>query len=143
MRKKCRKLRKNSPTWPQEPPKREGIICAAVSALLCLALNLESKKALTLPKGSYLTRGGEGPPRVVTLRGSARGSILENLPQQGEIMPSISKICPLCVQNVQNPPKFFHKPSPNPPKTFPKRAKIHPEALLEPILGQCLKEVRF
>ena len=81
--------------------------------------------------------------KIVTLRGSARGSILENLPQQGEIMPSISKICPLCVQNVQNPPKFFHKPSPNPPKTFPKRAKIHPEALLEPILGQCLKEARL
>ena len=33
--------------------------------------------------------------------------------------------------------------SPNPPKTFAKRAKIHPEALLEPILGKCLKEVRF
>ena len=44
MRKKCEKLRKNSPTWPQEPPKREGIICAAVSALPCLAPNLESKK---------------------------------------------------------------------------------------------------
>ena len=44
MQKKCEKLRKNSPTWPQEPPKREGIICAAVSALPCLAPNLESKK---------------------------------------------------------------------------------------------------
>ena len=40
-------------------------------------------------------------------------------------------------------PKFLHKPSPNPPKIFAKRAKIHPEALLEPILGKCLKEARF
>ena len=69
-----------------------------------------------LPRRQALTTLGEGPPRIVTLRGSARGSILENLPQQGEIMPSISKICPLCVQKVQNPPKFLHKPSQNLPK---------------------------
>ena len=80
---------------------------------------------------------------IVTLRGSARGSILENLPQHGEIMLSISKICPLCVQKVQNPPKFLPKPCQNLPKTLPKRSQIYPEALLELILSQCLKEARF
>ena len=44
MQKKFENLRKNSPTWPQESPKREGTICAAVSALPCLAPNLDSKK---------------------------------------------------------------------------------------------------
>ena len=58
-------------------------------------------------------------------------------------MLSISKICPLCVQKIQNPPKFLPKPYQNLPKTLPKRPQIYPEALLEPILGQCLKEVRF
>ena len=49
-------------------------------------------------------------------------------------MLSISKICPLCVQKAQNPPKFFPKPSQNLFKTLPKRPQIHPEALSEPIL---------
>ena len=42
--KNAEKMRKNSPTWPQEPPKREGNISSAVYALPCLAPNLESKK---------------------------------------------------------------------------------------------------
>ena len=58
-------------------------------------------------------------------------------------MLRISKICPLRVQKIQNRPKFLPKPSQNLPKTLPKRPKIHPEAFLEPIMGQCLKEARF
>ena len=58
-------------------------------------------------------------------------------------MLSMSKICPLCVQKVQNPPKFLPKPYQNLPKTLPKRPQIYPEALLEPILSQWLKEARF
>ena len=51
------------------------------------------------------------------------GVQLENLPQQGQIMPSISKICPLCVQKIQNPPKFLHKPSPKPSQNLPKASQ--------------------
>ena len=141
--KKCEKLRKISPTWPQDPPKGRGSKISPACAMPCLAPNLEFKKTYHYLRWSCLTRGGVGPPRIVTLRGSARGSILENLPQHGEIMLSISKICPLCVQKVQNPPKFLPKPSQNLPQTLPKRPQIYPEALLEPILSQCLKEARF
>ena len=37
MRKKCEKLRKMSPTWAQDPPKRPKIIFTAAYAKACLA----------------------------------------------------------------------------------------------------------
>ena len=60
---------------------------------------------------------------IVTLRGSARGSILENLPQQGEIMPSISKIFPLCVPKAQNPPKISPQTLPKPSQNLRKASQ--------------------
>ena len=71
----------------------------------------------------YLTTLGGGPPRIVTLRGSARGSVLENLPQQGEIMPSISKIFPLCVPKAQNPPKISPQTLPKPSQNLRKASQ--------------------
>ena len=76
-----------------------------------------------LPRRQGSTTLGEGPPRIVTLRGSARGSILENLPQQGEIMPSISKIFPLCVPKAQNPPKISPQTLPKPSQNLRKASQ--------------------
>ena len=68
--------------------------------------------------------------QIVTLRGSARGSYLENLPQQGQIMTRISKIC-------HKSSKFLFKILPNPPQILPNPSqnqfKIAPEGILEPI----------
>ena len=58
-------------------------------------------------------------------------------------MLSISKICPFLVQRAPNPTKFLQKPFPNRPQTLPKRPKIHPKGLLEPILDQCFIKARF
>ena len=123
-----RKIAKNKPNMAPRPPRRSNIKNSPACAMPCLAPNLESKKISHYLRWSYLTRGGEGPPRIVTLRGSARGSILENLPEHGQIMLSISKICPLCVQKVQNPPKFL----PNPPQTFPKPFQSDPKSIQKP-----------
>ena len=82
----------------------------------------------SLTRGRVLSDALRGPPRIVTLRGSARGSYLEILPQQNQIMPSISKICPLPVHKVPHPPKFLPKPLQNPPKTFPEPLKIDPKS---------------
>ena len=76
--------------------------------------------------------------KIVTLRGSARGSILENLPQHGEIMLSISKICPLCVQKVQKSSKIsaqtLPKPPQNPPKATPNLSRSPLGAHFEPMV---------
>ena len=66
MQKKCEKLWKNSPTWPQEPPKREGTIWTTVSALPCLAPTLESKKHQHYLRVLIQHAEGRGPPRIVT-----------------------------------------------------------------------------
>ena len=77
---------------------------------------------------AFNTLGGRGPPRIVTLRGSARGSYLEILPQQNQIMPSISKVCPLHVHEVPNPFKILPKPLQSLPKTFAEPFKIDPKS---------------
>ena len=51
---------------------------------------------------------------------TSAGVQLENQPQQGQIMPSISKICPLHVQKV----KILPNSSPNPPRTLPKSIPV-------------------
>ncbi len=53
----------------------------------------------------------------------------QNLPTMCSKGPKSSKIYPQTPQNLT--------------KAFPKRPQIHPEALLEPILNQCLKEGRL
>ena len=73
----------------------------------------------------YPTTLGGGPPRIVTLRGSARGSYLEALPQQGQICSNMCKICPQLIQKVSNPPKFL----PPPPKSRPKPSKSNPKSI--------------
>ena len=79
----------------------------------------------------------------VTLRGSARGSYLEALPQQGQICSNMRKICPQLIQKASNPPKFLPTPPQKSPKTFQKQPKSHPKGLLELILDQCFKRIWF
>ena len=57
---------------------------------------------------------------IVTLRGSARGSNLEALPQQGHIFPNAARQCPQPETKCPNPSKFHPKPSPNPTQILPR-----------------------
>merc|ERR1712078_83787 len=93
----------------QEPPRCLATPCGASQ---CAGVPRESSSVV-----------GPCPSWIVTLRGSARGSILENLPQQGEIMPSISKIFPLCVPKAQNPPKIFLQTLPKPSQNLRKASQ--------------------
>ena len=116
-----RQRAKNRPTWPQEPSKgrggkRNGGLRVGLSGFL--KDHLKSKLF-------FLFNHAEGePPRIVTLRGSARGSILENLPQQSQIMLSIFKICSRRSQRDPNPPKFLLELPLISPTFFPKRPKL-------------------
>ena len=58
---------------------------------------------------------------------TSAGVLIENAPQQGQMIPSISKICPLFAERDQNPPRFLTKPSqilPNSSPDLPKSSKI-------------------
>ena len=68
MRKKCEKLRKISPTWPQDPPKREGIKNPTAYALPCLAPNLESKKTSHYLGVLFNTQRGGTPAHLIASR---------------------------------------------------------------------------
>ena len=89
-----------------------------------------------------------GPPRIVTLRGSAHGSNLEALPQQGYIFPNASRICPQpAKKNVQMLPDFcpnlaqtLPKSSPNPPKTLPNSTQ---KAFWSPSWSHAWKKLYF
>ena len=68
----------------------------------------------------------------MTLRGSARGSNLEALPQQGHIFPNVSRKCPQLFKKRPNPSKCPPKPSPNPSKMDPRGPpKTHFPAFLD------------
>ena len=64
----------------------------------------------------------------MTLRGSARGSYLEILPQQNQIVPRFSKISPRKLQETLKPLKIDPKSSPSPPKSSRNRAQIDPKS---------------
>ena len=57
---------------------------------------------------------------IVTLRGSARGSNLEALPQQGHIFPNAARKCPQPAKKHPNPSKFHPKLSPNLTQILPR-----------------------
>ena len=88
----------------------------------------------------------------MTLRGSARGSYLENLPQHGQIFSKMSKICPRLIEKLKNlakscpnPPKIHPKPSQNPPKSIQNRSKRpfgpHLGSMLEKRLIQIAQKI--
>ena len=123
-------MRQNAKKWPKTLPKGAGSKYRRHTGSLLRRGRSPSQGRFRREFGEVAsnTLVGRGPPRIVTLRGSARGSYLEILPQQNQIMPSISKICPLPVHKVPNPPKFLPKPLQNPPKTFAEPLKIDPKS---------------
>ena len=76
----------------------------------------------------------------MTLRGSARGSNLEALPQQGQIFPNVSRIWPQPGKKCPNPPRFLPKPSPNPPQILPRPSQTRPKRPLGAHLGAMLEK---
>ena len=143
MRKKCEKNAKKCEKLPKKAkkgPNKEG--GKNIDGLRVPS----SRRGEALPTGELMKEYGvksptrwwvEGPPRIETLRGPARGSNLEALPQQGQMMPSISQIYPLLAQRLKILPNSFPNPSQTVPKSMKNRPKIDPRGLLEPILGPC------
>ena len=81
---------------------------------------------------------------IVTLRGSARGSNLEALPQQGYIFPNASRICPQPAKKTfkcsQISAQTLPKSSPNPPKTLPNSTQ---KAFWSPSWSHAWKKLYF
>ena len=85
----------------------------------------------SLPRWWVSSHAVRGPPRIVTLRGSARGSYLETLPQSS---PDFFKSFHILAQTFPNAAQNEEKSSLNLPQILP---KIHAKGVLEPILDQC------
>ena len=80
-------MRKNGPTWPQEPPKGPYSKVPAVSALPCLAPNLESKELFKYSKGSIQPRWGGTLAHCDASRGSAGVLTKEKREKSGVNLP--------------------------------------------------------
>ena len=131
MAKKCEKC-------AQEPPKRRGIIWSGGLRVPLSGPCLESEKLWKYIKVLFNHAGG-GPPRIVTLRGAARGSYDRICPSRTKSWQTCPKSAPDVLQSPQKPPNLC----PNQPKTIFKPPKIDPKSILESILDPCLKKARF
>ena len=97
----------------------------------------------------YHAGGSRGPPRIVTLRGAARGSYLETLPQHFsnpsthfQILPPIrSKSIPKLVQILPRPSQILPKASQSLRKIDPKHSRIRRSTATRVALATIIKEI--
>ena len=116
MRKNCEKWRKMSPRRPKKD--RNHFCWRSPRTPAGWSFKLEHS-SLSILVHDLITLGG-GPPRIETLRGPARGSNLEALPQQGHIFPNAARKCPQPAKKHPNPSKFHPKLSPNLTQILPR-----------------------
>ena len=116
MWKKCEKLRKNSPTWPQEFPKRVWIIWSAVSALPCLA----SWTTIISPYEVLVYHAGGRTPAHCDASRISAGVLFR------DSAPAFFKSVNALPDSPPNSFKIHPKIGPNPPKTLPNPPEILP-----------------